>query len=88
MEEPGKINITEETVRSSKQISCECGGIVFEEKMMFKQISSIMSPTGKEELFPINLVICSSCGLVPGAFDTHKLIPEEIRANKVNIIKN
>lgn len=75
---PQPPQITEETVKNAKTVVCPCGGKVFSEKMMFKTISPIVSPTGKEELFPLNLVVCESCGKVPSVFNPHGVIPEEL----------
>lgn len=72
--------VTEQTVRDAKIVECPCGGKVFSEKMMFKQISAIMSPSGKEELFPLNLVVCENCGGVPEQFNPHGIIPDELIA--------
>lgn len=74
--------ISEQTVKDAKPVICACGNMVFEEKMMFKKISSIVSPTGNYELFPLNLVICTSCGLVPEEFNPRGIIPEEFLAKK------
>lgn len=79
----GGQQMTPETIKNAKSIVCTCGGMVFEEKMAFKKISAIMSPSGKEEIFPMNLVVCTSCGLVPEEFDTHKIIPKELLAKKI-----
>jgi len=35
---------------------------------MLKKISAIVSPTGKEEMVPIQLFSCGSCGAVPKIF--------------------
>lgn len=78
--------MTEQTIKDAKPVICTCGGMIFEEKLMFKKISAIMSPSGKDELFPINLVVCTKCGLVPEEFNPHKIIPEELVSIKKNRI--
>ena len=79
---PGKLNITPETIKNSKTLKCECGGMVFEEKLMFKVLSALLSPTAREETIPIPVVICSSCGLVPNVFDPQSIMPEEIKTTQ------
>jgi len=74
--------ITIEQVKNSKQILCDCGGAMFSEKMMFKRISAILSTSGKEEVYPMNVIVCESCGEVPTEFNPYKLIPEEYLAKK------
>jgi hypothetical protein len=49
--------------------------------MLFKRISPLMSPSGKEELVPAELVTCKECGKVPRFFfDMAKGIPEELKS--------
>ena len=43
-------------------VACEkCNGKIFEQKTVLKQISAIQSPTGKEGILPVNVIVCSSC---------------------------
>lgn len=64
-------------------ISCECGGKKFTNGLMFKRVSSIISPTGKEEVIPVEVFTCDTCGKLP-EFVTSKIpgIPEELKAVK------
>ena len=78
----GKPQITPEMLRSSKTITCDCGGMVFMEKLFFKKISAIIAPSGREEVAPMPIIVCENCGGVPSAFDTNNVLPEEIRAKK------
>jgi hypothetical protein len=75
--------VTPEIIRDSKTIQCDCGGFLFIEKMMFKKISAIISPTGKEEMVPMAVIVCDKCGKVPEIFDSQNILPKEIRAKKV-----
>lgn len=74
--------ITGKMIMNSKTIECECGGKIFSEKLMFKKLSALTSPNGKEEMFPINLVVCEKCGKVPSVFNPGNVIPEELIAKK------
>ena len=78
----GKPQITPDMLRNSQNVVCECGGMVFAEKLFFKKISAILSPNGKEEVAPMPIIVCENCGGVPAAFDTQNILPEEIRAKK------
>ena len=78
----GKPQITPELLRQSKTVQCECGGMIFQEKLFFKKISAILSPSGKEEMAPMPILVCESCGKVPSIFDSQNVLPEEIRAKK------
>jgi hypothetical protein len=43
-------------------VECECGNNTFDSKMMFKKCSAILSPSGKEEHVPVEIVVCTKCG--------------------------
>ncbi len=70
-------------VKDAKFIECDCGGTMFSEKIMLKKISAIVSPTAKEEIFPMNVLVCESCGKVPSVLNPGNLIPEEFIAKKI-----
>jgi len=74
--------ITADAIKNAQQIRCECGGILFQEKVTFKKISSILSPTGRDEIVPMPVIVCDNCGLVPAAFDPQGLVPPELRTVK------
>lgn len=79
-----KPQITPDILRNSKNIVCECGGMIFSEKLFFKKISAFLSPSGKEEVAPMPVIVCENCGLVPSAFDTQNILPKEVRADNQN----
>jgi hypothetical protein len=65
-------------------IKCEGGNVLWDSSMLFKRISPLMSPSGKEELLPAEIIICKTCGKVPKFFwEKAKEIPEELRSNCV-----
>lgn len=74
--------VTHEMLKSAPNITCECGGMIFTEKLFFKKISALISPTGKEEMAPMPILVCDKCGKVPSVFDTHGVLPDEIKAKK------
>ena len=76
MKEKTHIQLSEDTIKNSKFIECDCGGTMFTEKMMFKNISKILSPTGKDEIFPMNVIICERCKKVPSQFNPGDIIPK------------
>lgn len=78
--QPPRINA--EMIRQSKVFECTCGGKMFQEKVILKKLSAIISPTGREEMFPMNLLVCDSCGLVPKELDPENVIPEEFKTKK------
>jgi len=78
-----KLPITPEILKLSANVTCECGGMLFSEKLFFKKLSAIVSPSGKEELAPMPILVCENCGGVPSAFDPQNILPEEIKAKKL-----
>jgi len=85
MEAPN-FKLTGDIIKQCKNLTCDCGGILFREGALYKKLSAIISPTGKEEVFPITVIICESCGKVPTEFNVNKILPEELLATK-SIIK-
>jgi hypothetical protein len=76
------MEITMDNIKDAKQVTCDCGGAMFTEKMMFKRISSFISPTGKEELYPVQVIVCDACGKVPRALNPYDMVAEEYLAVK------
>jgi len=56
-------------MKQADDLCCEeCGHKYFNQLMMFKKISAVMSPTGEESLIPIQVFACNSCGHVNKQF--------------------
>lgn len=77
-----QMKVTPEMIKNSKSITCECGGMLFQEKVFFKVLSPLISPSGKEELVPMPVFVCTKCGKVPAFFDSQDILPAEIKASK------
>lgn len=73
----GAARVTQDVVKNAKLLECSCGGKMWENRMIIKKISPILSPTGKEEFFPMNILVCADCGLVPKDLNPDGMIPEE-----------
>lgn len=66
---------------SDPWIKCGGGNQLWDTAMLFKRLSPLMSPTGKEELVPAEVVICKTCGKVPKFYwEKAKEIPEDLRS--------
>jgi hypothetical protein len=77
VEKPIKLDLSQ-----TPWIKCEGGNMIWDSGMLFKKISPIVSPTGKEELIPAEVIICKKCGKIPRFFwEKSKEIPEEIKSN-------
>jgi hypothetical protein len=66
---------------------CDCGSHLYESVMMFKKLSMLESPSGREEKIPVDMVICKSCGKIPSHV-AEKVggVPEELVAVKPIIL--
>ena len=54
---------------SADNITCDaCGNVTFVPAFVLKNISALMSPTGKETLVPVQLFKCSKCDHVNEKF--------------------
>jgi len=52
-----------------KDIICtECEGKVFRQASMFKRLSALVSPSGKEQIVPIPIFRCDDCGNINDEF--------------------
>lgn len=62
-------------------VGCSKGPQVFESGYVFKKISALLSPSGKEEMLPAEIVICKQCGKAPKfVWDKMPDFPEELRS--------
>jgi hypothetical protein len=78
-----QMRVTPEIVRNSKTAVCDCGGMIFQEKIFIKIFSPLISPSGKEEMAPMPIFVCEKCGKVPSIFDENNILPDEIKAKKL-----
>ncbi len=52
-----------------KDIVCEqCESKFFRQVQMFKRLSALISPTGKEQIVPIPVFRCDECGFINKEF--------------------
>jgi len=84
---PGQVRIDPKIIKDAKLVKCDCGGAIFEEKMMLKKISKFASPIGQDELFPMIVLICTKCGLVPTELNPGDMVPAEYLAKEVKLPK-
>jgi len=75
--------LTAEMIKNAANITCECGGMVFSEKLLFKKMSALISTSGREEIAPMPIMVCDKCGKVPQVFDPQNVLPSEIKTTKV-----
>lgn len=53
----------------AEDVVCDkCGNYTFEQVMMMKRMSALLSPTGKEAIVPIPTFACNACGHINKQF--------------------
>lgn len=63
-------------IGSAPWLSCECGNHSFKSSVFLKKLSALESPTGREEIFPIEAFSCDSCGKILPEFVKKFNLPE------------
>ncbi len=86
MEEQTRMTVSPEIIKSQKTLTCSCGGMIFIGGVVFKKLSPLISPSGKEQLFPIEVLMCQKCGKVPEEFNEKGFLSNEV-LSKTNLIK-
>lgn len=62
-------------------VCVNCGGHFFNSIFLFKKLSALLSPTGKEAIIPIEAYACNDCGTV-----CKELLPKGMNNNGTEII--
>ena len=52
-------------ITDADDVGCkECNGVYFTQLVRIKKVSAIMSPTGQDVVFPVQIVKCDRCGAI------------------------
>lgn len=68
---PGQAEMiqVQKALATAKDLTCtKCGNNIFMQSYIIKQISAILSPTGKEILYPMQVFSCTQCGNIDDMF--------------------
>ena len=76
------------SLKDTRDISCECGGVIFMPGFRFKKVSRLLTGAPKDSLLPIELYLCTACGK-----PLQELLPEELKGKstteeKKSLIQN
>lgn len=58
----GAINQAEVLLNAENVRCSACGCAVFTPGMVFKKVSALASPSGRDETVPIDVMLCQKCG--------------------------
>lgn len=62
-------------------LGCSEGIQAYDSAVMFKRLSPLLSPNGKEEFIPAEIILCRKCGKIPPFFATKSPdFPAELRS--------
>lgn len=62
---------------NAQDVVCDnCGNYTFNEVVLMKRISALVSPTGKEAIVPIPTFACNACGFINKQFLPVKVAEE------------
>ena len=76
METPKITPMNLDLLKQSTAVTCDrCSGDSFQEALMLRRVSALLTPTGKEGFVPIQVFACVACGGINAQF-----IPEELKA--------
>lgn len=56
-----QIQMAHNAIRNARDVKCTCGGLVFNQAIKLKQVSSLLSPDGESKLIPVPVVYCIKC---------------------------
>lgn len=60
---------------NAQDVTCDsCGNYTFQEVVLMKRISALISPTGKEGIAPIPVFACNACGNINKQFLPTKVV--------------
>ena len=70
-------------VLTAPNVVCpNCGSKLFTEAVVLKKLSPIISPTGREELYPIPVYMCAKCQTIPDEYmskhNAKRVLGEEV----------
>ena len=52
-------------ITKTSKLTCTCGNHTFVHAVFLREISALVSPTGKAGVLPIPTFVCNACGRVP-----------------------
>ena len=66
-------------IKQTQPVKCDaCQSQAFQDAMLLRNVSAILSPSGKAGILPIPVFACIACGHINQQF-----LPPELRENKI-----
>jgi hypothetical protein len=48
-------------LKDTKEVTCTCGSAVFQQFLSLREVSAIITGTGKNEIVPMAMICCAKC---------------------------
>ena len=48
-------------VKDTKEMTCSCGSRIFEQAISLREVSRLLTNTGREEYIPLAIIVCKNC---------------------------
>jgi hypothetical protein len=58
------INQTQEpqiSLKDTKEVKCSCGSYLFQQAISLREVSALLTGTGRTEYVPVSIIVCLSC---------------------------
>jgi hypothetical protein len=56
-------------IKQTTPITCDCGSEIFIPAMKFRRVPKLMTGSKEDQMIPVQIMMCVSCGIVPEQFD-------------------
>jgi hypothetical protein len=63
----------QELIGKSSEVKCTCGAVTFQEAILLRKVSRLVTGAPKDMLIPIPVFVCSKCGE-----PIEELLPKEL----------
>ena len=80
MNQPPTENVNPQMdIKQTTPVACDnCKSQAFQEAMILRNVSAILSPSGKAGILPLPVFACIACGHINSQF-----LPPDLRENKI-----
>lgn len=78
---PQQTSVQVDVNKMTDVVCANCGGHFFNLIFLFKKLSALLSPTGKETIIPIEAYACNDCGTV-----NKDLLPKGLNNNGSELV--
>lgn len=52
------------SLKDTKEVSCACGSTLFKQAISLREVSALLTGTGRAEYVPMAVIACDKCGKV------------------------